>query len=292
MKIAVLGPVCRDEVFIDGIKHTNLGGIPFYIAKAFQSLGIDCTIFITHAIEDTDLVKSTLGDKHITYEHIYAEKTLSFKLHYSSKNPNERIHETIYVPNIIELKDVSNKLEEYDYIIMGPLFYGNIDPKIFEKFSHKKIIYGNFGMFNYAKDNKMVKDKPEKALEIMKYISYLFLDEKEIVFVSQSADLEKAIKNLKQFVPNIIVTKGSKGSEIFTKTEHYHIPAFKPNSLGDPTGAGDTFLGAFIAGLQFYNNLKKAGTFAAMAATCKIEHKGPLATSKEEINNRLKKILN
>ncbi|MBW2999825.1 hypothetical protein KY339_04070 [Candidatus Woesearchaeota archaeon] len=283
MKIAVLGPVCRDEVVINSKKHVSMGGIPYYVGKALQALGVSCTLFITHAEEDKEWVREQLEGLELI--HIFSEKTLCMQIQYSS--PDERLVHTEYDPNRIAPEDVVHLLEEFDYIIMGPLFYGNIDDEIFNLLSHKKIVLGNFGMFNYAEGNKLVKKNPEKAIAVLPHVDFLFLDEGEVKFVAQKNSVTEAVEILKNQVDNIIITKGSQGSEVFIDEKHYDIPAFQPKLVADPTGAGDTYLAAFITGLEFLKDIQKIGEFAAMSATMSIEEKGPLKASKEEIFQRL-----
>ncbi|GAG28428.1 unnamed protein product, partial [marine sediment metagenome] len=182
MKIAVLGPVCRDEVIIGDKKHTNMGGIPYYVGKALQALDIPCTLFITHAEEDKEWVREQLAGLDIV--HIFSEKTLCLKMKYSDDNPDQREHTVEYNSNKITPDKVVHLLEEFDYIIMGPLFYGDIDDEIFKLLEHKKIILGNFGMFTYAEENKMVRRNPEKAIAVLPHVQYLFLDENEMKFLS------------------------------------------------------------------------------------------------------------
>ncbi|MGI9513665.1 MAG: ribokinase [Anderseniella sp.] len=48
-------------------------------------------------------------------------------------------------------------------------------------------------------------------------------------------------------VPQLLVTQGSKGVEFHSGGEVHHHPAFQVDAV-DTTGAGDTFLGSFLAG--------------------------------------------
>lgn len=285
VRVAVLGPVCRDEVVIDGKKHTNMGGIPYYVGKALQALGVSCTLFVTHAEEDREWVREQL--KGLDVVHIFSEKTLCFRLRYSSENPDKRVHETVYAANRISPEDVVHLIEGFDYIIMGPLFYGDIDDRLFELLGHKRIVLGNFGMFNYAEGGMMVKRHPERAMAVMPHVKYLFLDEEEAMFVAQKESVPEAVGVLQRRVENVVVTMGSKGSELFLGKKHLCIAAFPPRRIVDPTGAGDVFLAAFIAGLELFDDPQRVGSFAAMAATVSIESKGSLRCSREELFQRL-----
>jgi sugar/nucleoside kinase (ribokinase family) len=48
-------------------------------------------------------------------------------------------------------------------------------------------------------------------------------------------------------VKTILVTMGKKGTLARFADEFYHIPACTPKAVKDPTGAGDTFMGGFLA---------------------------------------------
>lgn len=285
MKVAVLGPVCRDETIVSRKKHVIMGGIPFYVGKAFQALGISCTLFISHAEEDLAWVKKELSGLNLV--HFFSKKTLCFRSNYSEENPNERKIEIDYTPGTIGL-EVASSLEEFDYVVIGPLFYGDVDESLFKKLKHKKLVLGNFGMFNYAEGNKAVKKHPEKAVAVLKYLDWLFLDEEEVKFVAGKESVEEAVLSLQKHVKKIAVTRNFKGSELFIGRKKIRVPAFPPKTMADPTGAGDTFLAAFIAGLSFFKeDYEKAGNFAAIAATASIEVKGALKASKEELLERL-----
>ncbi|PIE34150.1 hypothetical protein CSA56_08405 [candidate division KSB3 bacterium] len=66
----------------------------------------------------------------------------------------------------------------------------------------------------------------------------------------------------------VILTNGEQGCLVFTQDGHDHIPAF-PVSTVDTTGAGDTFHGAFVAGLSKGYPLLKAVQFASAVAALK-----------------------
>jgi hypothetical protein len=263
-----------------------MGGPAFYIGKALQALGVPCSLFVSHAKEDLDWVKKELGG--LKAKHFFSEKTLSFRLEYSSKNPDQRMHETVYSPNNIRTGDVAPMLEKFDFVIMAPLFYNDLEQGLFRVMKHKKIVLGNFGMFNYAEGNRMVKKHPERAIAVLKYLEWLFLDEEEAKFVAGKETVEEAVSVLEKHVQKIALTNGSHGSMLFVEGKKIGIPGFAPRALADPTGAGDTYLAAFIAGLGLFGkNYEKTGKFAAMAATASIEEKGPLKATKERLFERL-----
>jgi len=95
-----------------------------------------------------------------------------------------------------------------------------------------------------------------------------------------------ACKMLLKKGPKIVVLKqGKDGCSIFTSElkNELHIPGFKVSEL-DPTGAGDSFGGAFIVGYLAGWDLKKIGEFANAIGALKVEYFGPMPeTSYEEV---------
>jgi len=70
----------------------------------------------------------------------------------------------------------------------------------------------------------------------------------EIKVVTGLADLQLAMEKICYYGAKIvIVTMGMKGSKLLFEGKLYDIPACKPKTVRDPTGAGDAFIGAFLA---------------------------------------------
>lgn len=76
--------------------------------------------------------------------------------------------------------------------------------------------------------------------------------------------------------PNIIITLGSQGSHAHINGEHVYQPIF-PTEVVDTTGAGDTFLGAFIARYMNIFDLTQSLRFASKAASLKVSRSGAQA---------------
>lgn len=290
MKVAVLGPICRDYIKVDNELKLQIGGIPYYVAYVFKSLGVEnITPFITFNKKDEDWVKDNF--KGIKIEHIPVEKTLEFSREYFSDNPDVCVSIKIkYSPNTIKITNfLIDKLEEFDYIILSPLFYDNIPQELFFRLEQKNLVHGNFGMFTHAENNEFVQKNPENLVEILPCLNYLFLDVNESNFVSKKEnilDMGKFFQD--KGVKNMIITNGSKGSHLFIKNKYYHIPAYPPKKIVDPTGAGDTYLAAFIKSLELFKSPRQQGQFAAMTATISLENRGAFSGTIQDVKNRLK----
>jgi len=290
MKIAVLGPIAKDSVKVDNDLSVQIGGIPYYVATALKSLAAGEIIsYVTCGKEDEKWVKDNFACLEVKC--FPAEKTLESVLEYSRDNPDIRIHIIKCYQNTIKPSDkLLEELEGFDYIIFGPLFHDNISLDLFEKLKHKNLVLGNFGMFTYGEGGKFVRKNPENLIKVLPFLKYLFLDKSEVEFVSGKNSLPEAAKFIQDHgLANLIVTEGSKGSHLFLGADYYQIPAFAPLHIVDPTGAGDTFLAAFIRSLELFNDPQEQGRFAAMVATMSLETKGAFHKNLAEVYDRLKR---
>jgi sugar/nucleoside kinase (ribokinase family) len=82
----------------------------------------------------------------------------------------------------------------------------------------------------------------------LKESDLLFCNATEAVAVAGGADAAEAFKNLKDLVPNCVVTDGPNGAFVRFHGAEHHVPAF-PCEPKDLTGAGDMFAGSFLYGI-------------------------------------------
>lgn len=285
MKVAVIGPIAKDTKIIDGKKTVEMGGVPYYLGNALKSLGVDVTGFISHGKEDDNFVEENFPG--IKVNHIHSEGTLMITSTISSENPDFREVVVKYFKNIITSKDANN-LEEYDWISLGPLFNEDMSEEFIESLPKGKIIFNNFGLINYAENEKFSYKHPEKFIKVLKYFEFMIIDEEELRFVTKKDSIEESIKFLKtKGLKNAVITKGSKGSTMFIGEKVYKIPAFQIKRFVDSTGCGDTYVAGLLKGIKLFDDPQKQGEFAAMVATMRIEDNGPFCKSTDEVLERL-----
>jgi adenosine kinase len=86
----------------------------------------------------------------------------------------------------------------------------------------------------------------------------------------------------------IIVTTGEKGSRVFTAEKEMRVPAAKPKTVKDPTGAGDSYRGGLISGLAQGKDLERCARMGSVCASFAVECYGTqeYRFSPEEFNER------
>lgn len=94
----------------------------------------------------------------------------------------------------------------------------------------------------------------------------------EMALITKKAGLSK--KQLLRKTKILITTLGNYGSLIKTKNETIKVGTAKPNRVLDPTGAGDSYIAGFAAGLLQNCNLRTCGQIGANIASYAIEQYG------------------
>ncbi len=81
-------------------------------------------------------------------------------------------------------------------------------------------------------------------------------------------------EELLDHVEVLIITFGEKGSVIITKDQEFEIKPCPPNSIEDPTGAGDAYRSGFFSAHTRGLDYQTCGQVGSVAATYAIEHYG------------------
>jgi adenosine kinase len=81
-------------------------------------------------------------------------------------------------------------------------------------------------------------------------------------------------RDLTQRVQALIVTRGHKGSSIYTREGELAIPCAKASAVVDPTGCGDAYRAGLLHGLLHELDWATTGRIAAVMGALKIESRG------------------
>jgi sugar/nucleoside kinase (ribokinase family) len=114
----------------------------------------------------------------------------------------------------------------------------------------------------------------------------------EILAITELPDLDSAMKDLHdRGVRIVIVTLGSEGAVISTGESHYDVPAIKPTKLVDPTGAGDAFIGGFLAEYVNDESILRCACVGAASASFVVEGIGPTSfADKTQVYQRAREL--
>ena len=117
---------------------------------------------------------------------------------------------------------------------------------------------------------------------LSKKIDLLFCNEEEALTFSKKNNLKESYDFLLNFSKMIVITRGSKGSIIINDTnEIIEIEPKKVKAL-DTVGAGDTYAGSFLYGINNGLNLFQSGNIASELSSKVVTKLGP-RLEKEDI---------
>jgi sugar/nucleoside kinase (ribokinase family) len=128
--------------------------------------------------------------------------------------------------------------------------------------------------------------------QILEQIDLYKSSSSEIKMLTGLADLQLAMEKIHDYGAKIvIVTMGMKGSKLLFEEKLYDIPACKPKIIRDPTGAGDAFIGAFLAEYVRGKDPVWCACIGSASASFVVEGIGPeVFGGKEEIYAMASKI--
>ena len=72
----------------------------------------------------------------------------------------------------------------------------------------------------------------------------------------------------------IVITRGERGASLFRDAREVRVPAFRPDRILDPTGAGDSFASGLLIALDEGHGWEEALTFANCVASFCLEGVG------------------
>jgi sugar/nucleoside kinase (ribokinase family) len=139
-----------------------------------------------------------------------------------------------------------------DYRNSEYVFLANIDPvlqlRVLEQIDKPKLV-GSDTM------NFWINSKLSDLKRVLERVDVLLINEGEADQISQTSNAIAAAKKILGMGPKAVVIKrGEYGFVLYTKEGYFILPAFPIAEVVDPTGAGDTFAGAFFGYLASCDN--------------------------------------
>jgi sugar/nucleoside kinase (ribokinase family) len=116
-------------------------------------------------------------------------------------------------------------------------------------------------------------------IELLKRVDLLVLNDGEARQLTEQTSLIKAGKKILELGPKYVaIKKGEHGCLLLSRTEFFSCGAYPLEDIHDPTGAGDTFAGAFsgyLASLDKdtfeFDDLKRGVVYGSLLASFSVE---------------------
>lgn len=178
------------------------------------------------------------------------------------------------------------------------LLLANIDPELQDRI-FKKIRPS--GLVACDTMNHWIANKKPELLKLLKKVDLFLLNDEEARMLSGEKNLLKAARYISsKGAKMIVIKKGEHGSLFFSGGLSFIVPAYLLEIIVDPTGAGDTFVGAMMGYLSkktriTRDDLRKAMVYGSILASFTVQDfsiDGLLSKSINDINSRYRNFRN
>ena len=292
-KIIVLGTLAFDTIETPfGKVERVIGGSAPFITLAAKTKNVDCAIV---SIVGSDFPKSYLEllvSKEIDISEVQIEKN-GKSFFWSGRYHNNMNKRDTLETQVNVLADFNPKIPK-NFKDPNILVLGNLDPKvqlsIVSQFE-KKPDFIILDTMNFWMDNAL-----DNLMKIISKVDLICINDEEVIQLSGCSNYNLGIRKILTMGPKyIIMKKGEFGATLHSNESEFFCPTFKIEKVIDPTGAGDTFAGAFAGHLAnsknySFSSISDALIYANAVASFSVEKFGVnnmLDISKEEINERI-----
>lgn len=157
------------------------------------------------------------------------------------------------------------------------LFLGNIDPElqlsVLQQVRRPDIVVCD--TMNY-----WIQGKRPELLELLKQVDVLMVNDSEARELSGDWNIHRAGRWILQHGPkSVVIKQGEYGALLIEPNRTFYVPAFPLENVFDPTGAGDSFAGGFMAylaqrGTINNDNVRRAMVYGAAMGSYAVESFG------------------
>jgi sugar/nucleoside kinase (ribokinase family) len=158
-----------------------------------------------------------------------------------------------YDQNLNEAKTLSTALNVFEHFDpkLGSghrsapyVFLANIDPvlqqHVLDQVASPKLVACDSMNF-------WITGKPDELKKTLRRVDILSINEGEAYLLSGERNMVRAAESIQRLGPSVVIIKrGEYGAMLFTPTGTFLASAYPVQTVVDPTGAGDSFAGAFM----------------------------------------------
>lgn len=258
--IAVLGNLSVDLVDDD---PPSPGGCPSFAGVALAPLGTAALLVTRAAPADLPLFDEMLGALEIPFEVLPSATTSSFGLRYTDGDERSMTVEAVgpsWTPDDVATLDLG------PWVHVSPLLRSDFPVAVLAALAARgcQLSYDGQGLVRAPELGPLTVDADYDPA-VLGYLRVLKLaDDEADVIAGRPFDAEVAAG---LGVPEVVVTHGSGGCDLYLEGEQFRVPAAREISRIHTTGAGDMFIVTYVAaradGLEPVAAAHRASAFVA-----------------------------
>jgi len=229
--------------------QTTLGGSPTYVSVAAAKLGADVSVVSKVGKDFPNKYLDWLRSNHVDLSGLKRTTsgvTTRFVLQYQ-RNWKRKLQLRSLAPSI-HANDIPDSLQA-QAIHVAPIA-NELSTEVVQKLRKLTRILSldpqGFTRDFDGRGNVRLKHWEERT--VLELIDVYKSSQDEIRMVTGITDIKRAARRIQNYGAKIvIITRGLHGSALLFQNAFYNLPACSSQVLIDPTGAGDAYIGAFLA---------------------------------------------
>lgn len=245
--IAVVGSTTIDKNIYDNKNQLKIGGVTTYSGITYRRHGI-LTRIVTNVAEQDLAILDKLGQEQITVQSGPTTHTTQFSNIFIGDQRRQKLP---FTASPIKVNQIKGLLNAVGCVHLGPLHPLDIESDCIDLLKEAKLpvfldVQGYTRRIEDAEVYSGVANQIEASLKISRIVK---ANESEFESVLQYFDTDLASLLARYNIEEFIVTQGKKGGFVIdSKNNRVRFNAMPVQFPGDPTGAGDIFFAAYIAG--------------------------------------------
>lgn len=288
--VCLIGHVTKDINLFNNLASKEIpGGTVYYAAMALQSLGLETAVISKASKEDADEIMASLKRIGVrTYCSATAVTTV-FENDYRGEGLEFRDQRVRSVASAFDRHDLRELRAKFFHL--GPLTNGEMSVGFLKAASRRRgrVFLDVQGFLRRIEHGQVRMVDWRDKREGLDHVDILKANLPEAKILSGEDDVERAARAIADLGPReVVVTLGGEGSLLLASGRAYRVPAFRPRTIVDPTGCGDSYSAGYIFCRLQSDDIEAAGRFGAAVATLKLQRYGPFVGSTREVRALLR----
>ena len=268
-----IGHVARDE-FGD---EWRLGGSGLYCAATAARLGRGATLITRVGDRERPALESRCADLGIALRCLPSAATTTFAFSMVGARRRLRLRARATALGAGDLGDLVDDAP----VLLGSIV-GEHHEDLFGRVRGRSVLVAQGELRAFAADGTVLPAPWRRADVVLPTLRAAVLSEEDL-----GGDLGP-VAQWSALSP-IVITRGERGASLFRGGHELHVPAFRPDRVVDPTGAGDAFAAGLLVALDDGQDWQEALTFANCVASFCLEGLGTEGLAdREQVADRLR----
>lgn len=263
--IGVAGHITIDQIITKDEKRIQLGGPPIYISQISRLLGVSIEIATKVGRDFPTKFAEYMNKNGLDISNSMVESpTTRFILDYT------------FQPRKMSITSICDSLEPSDVeklpknVILSPII-NEIPKKTYEALKDRVLALDPQGLIRQVQRDSTLVHVNWRDKQLLGSLDVFKSTGSELRFIVNQEDLVSCLKELSSLGVKVsIVTLGEKGALVLADDILYSVPSYE-SVVGDPTGAGDVFLGGFFIEYVMRRDISWCCAMGAAAASGIVE---------------------